>query len=404
MKNLPIRISALALCAAFTLSACGARLLSPKDTAPSASNSSGSSRVSTAASHAAQSLAVSLGNRTVQVKTGDVPLFTAKSDDQLPDLSTAPTGTTYNVLYDATPVFEGNADEQFIPACNGLFRYIVKVPNEDTYLFDMDCDFPAKLTAAASIKQGETLRICISHAEGIELTAQSDIGFVPQFFSNATPDHTKEQIALLPIRYTASPGVYTVTVQAGGQTLTHSFTVQQQDFDVQYMTMPQSTAAETALSAQANAEWNEKIEPLKLISDPAQYWENPFQQPTFGPISTQFGSIRYTNDDPTPTRHNGTDIAAARGSVVSAANNGRVLFAGYLQLTGNTVIIEHGFGLKSWYYHMDSLNVKTGDTVKKGDQIGAVGSTGYSTGPHLHFALSVNNVFVNPWTAVNDGI
>ena len=78
-------------------------------------------------------------------------------------------------------------------------------------------------------------------------------------------------------------------------------------------------------SVQANAEWNEKIEPLKLICDEEKYWENPFQQPTFGPISTQFGSIRYTNDDPTPTRHNGTDIAAARGTVVSAANNGRVL-------------------------------------------------------------------------------
>lgn len=400
MKNLPIRISALALCVTFTLSACGARLLSPKD----AASGSGSSRVSIASSRAVQPLSVSLGDSTAQVKTGDAPLFTVKSDDQLPDLSAAPTGTTYSVLYDAEPVFEGNANEQFTPSCDGLFRYIVKAPNGDTYLFDMDCDFPAALTAASSIKQGETLRISVAHAEGTELTAQSDLGFAPQFFTNASSSYGAEKIALLPIRYTTAPGVYTVTVQAGGQTLTHSITVQQQDFEVQYLTMPQSTAAETALSAAANAEWNEKIEPLKLISDPAQYWENPFQQPTFGPISTQFGSIRYTNDDPTPTRHGGTDIAAARGSIVAAANNGRVLFADYLQLTGNTVIIEHGFGLKSWYYHMDSLNVKTGDIVKKGDQIGTVGSTGYSTGPHLHFALSVNNVFVNPWTAVNDGI
>ena len=403
MKNLPIRLSALTLCAAFTLSACGARLLSPKQTASTVSDDS-SSRTASVSSRAAQPLSVSLGEQTAQVEIGSVPLFTVKSHDQLPDLSAAPAGTTYSVFYEAESIFKGNADEKFIPACDGQFRYIVTTSRGDTYMFDMDCDFPATLTAASAIKQGETLRISVAHAEGTELTAQTDLGFAPRFFTNASSSYGAEKIALLPIRYTASPGVYTVTVQAGGQTLTHSLTVQEQDFDVQYMTMPQSTAAETALSAQANAEWNEKIEPLKLICDEEQYWENPFQQPAFGPISTQFGSIRYTNDDPTPTRHNGTDIAAARGTVVSAANNGRVLFADYLQLTGNTVIIEHGFGLKSWYYHMDSLNVKTGDTVKKGDQIGTVGSTGYSTGPHLHFALSVNNVFVNPWTAVNDGI
>ena len=89
---------------------------------------------------------------------------------------------------------------------------------------------------------------------------------------------------------------------------------------------------------------------------------------------------------------------------IAAANNGKILFADFLQLTGNTVVIDHGFGLKSFYYHMDSLNVKEGDMVQTGDIVGTVGSTGYSTGPHLHYSLLVNNVFINPWTAFEHGI
>ena len=87
-----------------------------------------------------------------------------------------------------------------------------------------------------------------------------------------------------------------------------------------------------------------------------------------------------------------------------ASNNGRVLIADSLIETGNTVVIEHGFGLKTWYYHMNELSVKTGDWVKQGDVIGKVGSTGFSTGPHLHFAASVNSVYINPITLINEGV
>ena len=87
-----------------------------------------------------------------------------------------------------------------------------------------------------------------------------------------------------------------------------------------------------------------------------------------------------------------------------ASNSGRVLIADYMIGTGNTVIIEHGFGLKTWYYHMEELNVNTGDMVTKGDVIGKVGSTGFSTGPHLHFSASVNEVYINPITLINEGI
>ena len=78
-----------------------------------------------------------------------------------------------------------------------------------------------------------------------------------------------------------------------------------------------------------------------------------------------------------------------------------MLFAGYLQLTGNTVLIEHGYGLKSWYYHMDSLDVSTGQMVEQGQIIGKVGSTGFSTGPHLHFAMRLNGTPIDPYLTDN---
>ena len=87
-----------------------------------------------------------------------------------------------------------------------------------------------------------------------------------------------------------------------------------------------------------------------------------------------------------------------------ATNHGRVLFADYMIGTGNTVIIEHGYGLKSWYYHMVSLNTKTGDMVQKGDVIGLVGSTGFSNGTNMHFSISVNHVIAKPMTFFVEGI
>ena len=117
-----------------------------------------------------------------------------------------------------------------------------------------------------------------------------------------------------------------------------------------------------------------------------------------------YGKRRYVNGAPTSYRHNGLDIGHDLGVPVMASNTGRVLIADYLIGTGNTVVIEHGFGLKTWYYHMDELNVKTGDMVTKGDILGTVGSTGFSTGPHLHFSSSINNAYINPITLINEGL
>ena len=248
------------------------------------------------------------------------------------------------------------------------------------------------------IELGEVLVLHISNVESSEVVADTDLPHNSLFY----PDGDGLTV-LLPISYNEAPGNYTLSIQARDKTFDYTIMVVDREFEVQNLTISEDTVGATD-TAEANQEWEQKIEPLKMLASPDKYWEGPFMQPVQREITTEFGSIRYTNGSASSTRHSGIDIAAAQGTSIAAANNGKILFADFLQLTGNTVVIDHGFGLKSFYYHMDSLNVKEGDMVQTGDIVGTVGSTGYSTGPHLHYSLLVNNVFINPWPAVEHGI
>lgn len=95
--------------------------------------------------------------------------------------------------------------------------------------------------------------------------------------------------------------------------------------------------------------------------------------------------------------HNGVDFAAPSGSPILAAYDGRVVAATYNSSMGNYVMIDHGDGLYTIYMHASKLYVSSGQTVTKGEQIAAVGSTGRSTGPHLHFSVRLNGSYVSPW-------
>ena len=120
-----------------------------------------------------------------------------------------------------------------------------------------------------------------------------------------------------------------------------------------------------------------------------------FIWPTEGRISSIFGLRRFFNEQERRP-HNGLDIAAASGTPVKATADGSIIDAGNFFFSGNMVFIDHGQGIISLYAHMDSINVKPGDTVKQGQVIGAVGTTGRSTGPHLHFAVFANKTLIDP--------
>lgn len=112
-------------------------------------------------------------------------------------------------------------------------------------------------------------------------------------------------------------------------------------------------------------------------------------------VSSLFGE-RADPIDGSHRMHRGIDVAAPKGSLVHAAQGGRVSFAGESKGYGNLVVIDHGDGLETRYAHCDSIDVETGDTVANGQQIARVGDTGRATGPHLHFEVRENGIAVDP--------
>lgn len=115
-------------------------------------------------------------------------------------------------------------------------------------------------------------------------------------------------------------------------------------------------------------------------------------KPVSGTITSRFGSKESIRS----SGHTGLDIAAPKGTKIKAAASGTVIFAGYSGGYGNVVKISHGSGIKTYYAHCSKLYVKEGQKVSAGDVIAAVGSTGNSTGNHLHFEVVKNGTSLNP--------
>lgn len=120
-----------------------------------------------------------------------------------------------------------------------------------------------------------------------------------------------------------------------------------------------------------------------------------FVVPLKGKITGTFGEKRVFNDN-FVSRHRGIDIRSPGGIPVMASNSGEVALVRNLYFSGNTVIVNHGFGLFSIYCHMSKVIVREGDFVDKGESIGYTGSTGRSTGPHLHWGLRLVDDYADP--------
>ncbi|SDD65605.1 Peptidase family M23 [Paenibacillus sp. UNCCL117] len=190
----------------------------------------------------------------------------------------------------------------------------------------------------------------------------------------------------LPIGMGVKPGSYPIGDQ--------SLKIVAKRFETQYLKVTEEMESMRQDTQRINAD-QQKIDAARSKSQPEFLFREPFVVPVEGRLTTPYGYTRYVNGKLSGS-HMAIDLAAKEGTPIRATNDGIVALADSLYLTGNSIYLDHGMGLFSQYAHLSKLNVKTGDRVKRGDIIGLVGTTGFSTGPHLHFTFWVHNVQANP--------
>ena len=148
------------------------------------------------------------------------------------------------------------------------------------------------------------------------------------------------------------------------------------------------------VKARISKEYNEAMKIYSTVT-PKSYISKPFIYPLDSKITSAFGKARVYNGS-LKGYHSGTDYRAAMGTQIIAANDAKVALVKKRFYSGGTVLLDHGQGIYTCYFHMSAFNVKEGQIVKRGELLGLSGQSGRVTGPHLHFSARINAVQVDP--------
>ncbi|HET6410517.1 MAG TPA: M23 family metallopeptidase [Anaeromyxobacter sp.] len=209
----------------------------------------------------------------------------------------------------------------------------------------------------------------------------------------AAGDGAWRALAALPLE--TAPGAVPVRVAVAGtvlaaelQVVEPGFTRHEISLDQKYVEPPPSAQKRIAADRKAFAEAFSQpfAEPL---------FAGDFDWPRRAKTSGRYGDQRLLNGR-VSSIHYGLDITGPRGAPVAAANDGRVAITRAAYLSGNTIVLWHGAGLYTAYFHLDRILVRQGQRVRKGQVIGRLGSTGRVTGPHLHWGVKLSGLYVDP--------
>ena len=203
--------------------------------------------------------------------------------------------------------------------------------------------------------------------------------------------------ALVGIPLAAEPGEATITVEApGADVRSLPYTIRGKQYAQQHLKV---APKHVELSAEDQARFEREREHLRevraTVSPPRPGLNLAMQPPVAGRRSSSFGLRRVFNGEPRAP-HSGMDIAAPLGTPVRAPLAARVVDTGDYFFNGKTVWLDHGGGLLTMHCHLSAIDVKSGDSLRAGERLGAVGATGRVTGPHLHFGVLLNRTMVDP--------
>ena len=247
-----------------------------------------------------------------------------------------------------------------------------------------------------SPRQGDVAVILLAGARGAR-EVEGSLGSRPlRFFA-----YGDEHAGLVGVDLDAKPGKTAWRVgiiddagtprKASGHVVTRS-----RKFSVERLTLPVPMVdldpeVERRVAAEAA-----RLRTLYATTSPERLWHGRFIRPVGGVGTGEgFGSRRIINGRPRMP-HSGVDFAAERGTPVVASNRGRVSLTGEFFFAGRFVVLDHGLGLYTLYYHLDRVDVAEGAVIERGEAIGLVGATGRATGPHLHWGAQLGSARVDP--------
>ena len=303
---------------------------------------------------------------TIQTAAGDV-LFVGSAGEYQDFLF--PANGEYKAELTVWRVPKGGTITQFEGGSTGQLRKNAGLerPAKPTgwyrYSFRFTLQASAEVELSAErVEQGAIVGVRISGMTGdAQPAVETDLGSVQCVRA------AEGWRAYIPAAYNASAGAHEVHITVNGETTTYTLTVIPRDFGTV------EVAAEAPAAEEANAQFRSVIWPLYEAPAAAKQWQGGFVPPAEDSMTlVGYGQVRVT-DGQQGSRSNSTKLYTIPGAPCRAAANGTVVFAGSLALTGNTVVIDHGCGLRSYLYGLQELSVSKGQTVEKGQAVGVLG-------------------------------
>ena len=248
------------------------------------------------------------------------------------------------------------------------------------------------INPSSKVKQGDTIFVKV---ESKMILVNPYVRFNGQKY-NLFSHKKGGYYAMIGLSALSSPGIYSLILKDDSNFLNDkkSLKVLSANYPIQNLVISKSTGG-----IQPSPGELAKVQKAKDTLTKNAYWNTksiPYLSPAKGCIISDYGLIRYYNGKPSGNYHKGVDIKAPKGETIKTIASGKVIIAKMFRLHGGTVAIDHGQGLVSFYLHMSKINIKEGQIVNQNEKIGEVGSTGFATGPHLHWGLYVHGTPVDP--------
>ncbi len=251
---------------------------------------------------------------------------------------------------------------------------------------------PEIVTEPAAPGPGDIMVVTIKNAVGpVEGTFNNK-----SIYFNPSKDSVR---AIVAVDYFTEPGKYELVVSVNGAVLKQTVEVVKKEYPVQRLTLPKDMV-ELSPENERRVEREQKRMAAIWPHENGRSWTGDFINPLEGEIITPFGVRRFINNTP-KSPHTGIDVAGELGDKILAPNDGVVALVDRQFFAGNAVVIDHGQGIYTMFFHTSKVLVKKGQKVRKGDVIALVGSTGRATGPHLHWGVRIQGARVDPLELVH---